>query len=216
MGKSTSQQTPKTPKGNRTEDKASLQTRAARATQVGTVGPQSAIWQAQATVKDLGTKLVAAGTTLSADETAVTQAEAAAAAARTKRDNDVVTYDAVYNAYVSSAEHYSATPADLQALGIVPLAGSTYTIESPLAVTPKYDAQKGVLTVLVKCAPGLRRCRIEIASDQAMTQNLKQFPGDGARQTMTGLAAGTWWVHAAHVRAAEVSGFAGPVAVIVK
>jgi hypothetical protein len=33
---------------------------------------------------------------------------------------------------------------------------------------------------------------------------------------MTGLAAGTWWVHAAHVRAAEVSGFTGPVAAIVK
>ena len=87
---------------------------------------------------------------------------------------------------------------------------------SPLAVTPKFDAQKAEVTVQVKCAPGMKRCRIEIASDQAMTQNLKQFPGDGVRQTMTGLAAGTWWVHAAHVRAAEVSGFTGPVAVIVK
>ncbi len=68
----------------------------------------------------------------------------------------------------------------------------------------------------VKSAPGMRRCRIEIASDQGMTTNLKQFPGDGARQSMGGLAVGTWWIQAAHCRSADVSGFTGPIAVIVK
>jgi len=210
------QQAPKKARAERTADKASVQTRTSRAAQVGTVGPNSPIWKAQSTVQELGTKLVTAGTTLTGDESALVNAEAEVAALRTKRDNDIVAFDDVYNAYVTSAEHYSTSAADLQGLGVSPLTGSSFPIESPLAVTPKFDAQKAEVTVQVKCAPGMKRCRIEIASDQAMTQNLKQFPGDGARQTMTGLAAGTWWVHAAHVRAAEVSGFTGPVAVIVK
>jgi len=44
-----------------------------------------------------------------------------------------------------------------------------------------------------------------------LTQNLELLPGDGARQSVARLAAGTWWIRAAHVR-----GFVGPVAVIVK
>jgi hypothetical protein len=49
-----------------------------------------------------------------------------------------------------------------------------------------------------------------------MTVSVKQFPGDGALQSMTGLPPGTYWVTALHVRSAERSATTGPVAVIVK
>jgi len=93
---------------------------------------------------------------------------------------------------------------------------TTYGLAAPHDLLAKYDLAKAQVDVHAKCAPGMRRCRIEIASDQAMTTNLKQFPGDGARQTTAGLPAGTWWIRAAHVRAAELSSYTGPIAVIVK
>jgi hypothetical protein len=117
---------------------------------------------------------------------------------------------------MSSVEHFATTPQDVQGLGAVVATDTTYGLAAPVDVQAKFDALKALIEVHVKCAAGMRRCRIEIASDQAMTTNFKQFPGDGARQHMSGLAAGTWWVRAAHVRAAELSSYTGPVAVIVK
>ncbi len=211
-----SNSTQKRPKAERAADKVDSASRISRAEHVGTVGPTSPIWQAQPTMQDLGKQLVSAGTTLSQDDTGVINAEAALAAARTKRDANVVTYDAVYNAYAAGAEHFSATPADLQGLGMALASETSFPFAAPLGIGTKLDPKKGVLTINVQCAPGLHHCRIEIASDQAMTQNVKQLPGYGARQSVTGLAAGTYWVTAAHVRATETSAVVGPVSVIVK
>jgi hypothetical protein len=216
MGKKKGTPTPKKPRVDRSADKTSIASRTARAGQVGTVGPQSPIWQAQGTVKDLGTQLAAAGVTLAADEVQVTNSDAVAAKARSKRDGDLVAYDVLYNAYFSSAEHFSTTKEDLQGLGAAVASETVYGLGAPLDLTGKYDLTKLQVVIHVKCAPGMHRCRIEIASDQAMSANLKQFPGDGARQSMGGLPPGTWWIRAAHVRAAEVSSFTGPIAVIVK
>jgi hypothetical protein len=203
-------------KVERAADKVSTLSRISRAEHVGTVGPASAIWQAQPTMKDLGTHLVDAGSTLSEDDAAVVNLEAALAAARTKRSMDIVTYDAAYNAYAAGAEHFAATTADLQALGLTPASDTSFPLAAPLGIATKLDPKNGLVDIRVKCAPGLHHCRIEIASDQAMTQHLTLLPGDGARQSVAGLAAGTWWIRAAHVRATGTGGFVGPVAVIVK
>jgi hypothetical protein len=203
-------------RANRGGDKGSTKARTDRGSVVATTGPTSPLWVAQPTLQDLGGKLIAASTKLAGDETAVVQADAAAATARGLRDADVIAYDNAYGAYVSGSENFAKTPQDLSALGLAPFVNNEYALANPVDVTVKYDTVSALIAVRVKCAPGMHRCVIEIASDQAMTVNVKQFPGDGARQTMGGLAAGTYWVRALHVRASERSGTTGPVAVIVK
>jgi hypothetical protein len=206
---------PKKPRVDRGKDKATIKSRTERAALIGTTGPTSPLWQAQPTLQDLGGKLVTIGVKLGADETLVIQADAAASTARSARDVDLIAFDGLYNAFVSGGETYATTPQDLSGLGLLPAVPISYGINMPADVTVKYNPVGKTVDVYVKCAAGMNRCVIEIAGDQAMTVNLKQFPGDGARQSMGGLPAGTYWVRALHVRSAARSGYTGPVAVIV-
>jgi hypothetical protein len=213
---SSKKQKPRKPRADYDSDKATVEKRKTRAQQVGKVGPSSPIWQAQPTVQDLGNKLVTAGALLGDDEKQIGEYDQKAAQARTKLQGDIVSFDALLNAYLSASEHFSTTVEELQGLGAAEGTETSYDIAPPREVTAKFDPVAGRVNVRVKCAPGMDRSRIEIASSQAMTTDLRQLPGDGARQSIQNLPPGTYWVRAAHVRAAEISPFTGPVAVIVK
>ena len=80
--------------------------------------------------------------------------DAEAAAARTARDGDLVSYDALYGAYVSGAENYGTTTQDLQGLGLDPAVETTYGIAIPLDLTAKYDPTTLLVTAHVKSAAG--------------------------------------------------------------
>ena len=203
-------------RADRRKDKASIKARTSRAALIGSTAATSPLWKANPALQDSGNKVVAAGTKLDDDESKVTSLEAQLVAARTVRDDDVVAYDAVYATYVTGAESVSSSAQDLEGLALDVLVGGTYGLASPLDVTAKFDATGSMVDVYVKCAPGMHRCVIEISPDPTMATGIKAFPGDGARQSMGGFAPGTYWVHAAHVRASQRSGYTGPIAVIVK
>src|SRR5262245_10992781 len=104
----------------------------------------------------------------------------------------------------------------METAGLSVLLPGKFGLAAPLDLAATYDKKTDEIATSVTRAPGMRRCIIEASLDQTFATGVRQFPGDGTRQRRGGFTPGTWWLRACHTRAADRSGFFGPIPVVVK
>lgn len=196
---------------DRTSATASPSAMAERGKVIAQKGPQSPLWKTNTTLAATGQDAINACAKVEADITNVTNLDLQAAAARDELGRDAVTATSKLNLYMTAAEDTAKTPKDMQDLGMNELTEHNYTLASPLELKAKGDPTTKEIAAQVKRAQGMQRCVIEISSDLTMQTNVKQFPGDGARQKMGPFAPGTYALRAYHTRA---NGRSAPTAII--
>jgi hypothetical protein len=72
------------------------------------------------------------------------------------------------------------------------------------------------ILVVVKQAPGMRTCQVEISTNPSDPASWKRVKGGSGKRTLTGYAPGTYWLRACSVRGADESDYTVAVAVVVK
>jgi hypothetical protein len=116
---------------------------------------------------------------------------------------------------VTSAEKLAVTSEDLSNLGLHPLNRNKFVFGEPLAVDLKYDRVLHLIRIHVKLPPGMDACEIEVSPDPVTATSWKRLVGHGVKREIQNPSPGTYWVHAATVRATEQSTFTVPVSIIV-
>ena len=186
-----------------------------RASKVGEVAPSSAIY-ANPSVKNAIDAFVADGLLLSGAEAQVLKDDATAAKSRAVRDALLLTASGTYGIAATTVEKYALSPADLITLGFEPAIRASYAMASPLDLLVSFDPVRDLIDILVKHAPGMRACHVELSADPIGVATWKRLDGIAAEYHLAGYAPGTWWVRAQSVRGTTVSDWLGPVAVIVR
>jgi len=202
--------------GNRSSTKASAANRTARGTLIGKVATQSTLWNSVPAIKNTGTDVMTAGAKIDADDKNIAQIELELSTARSGKEQDLVAFDSKFDIFVNTVEDNVTDPKQMQELAVDPLVGTKYPFAAPLGLTATSDPTLHDISVRVKKAPGMSRCLIEVSSDATMATGVKQFPGDGLRQTMGPFNPGTYYLHACHTRSSERSAFTDVVTIIVK
>ena len=207
--------TPSGPHAERSPDKETVKTRTDCSTLVGQKAPKSALWTANAALQDAGNHLVTAGIDLATADTAHNDALLVLVAARSTLVTKTVAWDTAYGVFVTSAEKVAVTPEDLSNLGLHPLNRNRFLFGEPLAVELKYDRLRHLIRIHVKLPPGMDACEIEVSPDPVTATSWKRLVGHGVKREIQNPAPGTYWVHAATVRATEQSAFTVPVSIVV-
>jgi hypothetical protein len=200
----------------RSSTKATSVTRASRGKLIAAVAPQSPLWQNDPAIEKSGKDVIDAGAKVAADDVKIAELENQLSAARLGKIVDEVSFDSKFDVYASHVEDVCTTPAEMHELALDPLGETTYHTAAPLGLTAMSNQARHDITAQVKRAAGLKRCAIEVSADLTMATGIRQFPGDGARQTMGPFPPGTYALRACHVRSDERSAYTDIVTVIVK
>ena len=174
------------------------------------------LWTSVPALKSTGTDVITAGATIEDDDKNIAKIELELATARTGRDQDQGAYDSKFDIFVNTVEDNVSDPKQMQELAVDPLVETTFSLATPLGLTGTSDPAQHDITARVKRAVGMRRCVIDVSSDPTMTTGVKQFPGDGVRQTMGPFPPGTYYLRACHTLSAQRSDYTEIVTVIVK
>jgi hypothetical protein len=196
--------------------KATIATRTTAGGVIEANAPTSPIFTKNNDVQQAEVALVTLSTDLDAKAIKVKALELELETERAALANLLVTWDAGYDVYVSTARLYCTTAEDAKALGLPAAGVMSYTLVQPIAVYARWDGKLGAIRIRVTRAPGMRGLRLEVSPDPMTATSFLALEGDGATATLFGYAPGTWWIRAASVRARERSEFTAPVAVIVK
>ena len=189
----------------------------ARAQLVGTMATTTALYQANVAFKNEVDAFVAAGVSLQTADTKVSNLEAALTQARGDRDTTRQTCKNCYDVVVSQVEKNSPTPAALQSYGFLHQEVVKLGAVIPSGILWTFDHKTGLLNLHVQYAgKGPRQCVIEISPDPIGAATYRRLDGHGVKRAVPGLAAGTYWVHAATSSADGRSDWFGPVAVVIK
>jgi hypothetical protein len=187
-----------------------------RATKVGEVAPTAELYQKQPQVKAVLDAYVAEAPLLVDAEAQVVKDDAQAAKSRGLRDALLATLSGTYGVAVATVEKYARSPSDVTACGFENLERAHYQVAPPVELFVTFDRAKEFIDILIKHAPGMHACHVELSPDPIGPATWKRLDGIAAEYHLSGYAPGTWWVRAQSVRGAEVSAWTGPVSVIVK
>jgi hypothetical protein len=197
-------------------DTAGSKAQTDRAAKVGQVAPTADLYKQQAMVKAALDAYAAEGPLLLAAEAQVAKDDAQAAKSRGDRDALLAAIAGTYNVAVATVEKYALVPADITGCGFDPQARAHYSVVTPISLLVNFDRIKERIDILVKHAPGMHACHVELSSDPVGPATWKRLEGIAAEYHLAGYAPGTWWVRARSVRGAEVSDWTDLVSVIVK
>jgi hypothetical protein len=197
-------------------DKTNDGTRIARAASVTTAATKLPRYTSDATFKGAVDGLGNAGNALKTAVSAVTTADAAAHLARTGRDTQRSVYNKAYGVAVKLVEQDAVSKADIEDAGFVFLDPSHPGLILPSGIAVKYDGKHSLIRVHVLYAAGRRPCVVEISVDPVTATSWQRLSGNGVMRALSGYAPGTYWIHAATVRAQNQSAWFGPVSVLVK
>ena len=215
MGTKKKKVVPTGPRTDKGPDKASVKTRVDCSATVGQKAPKSSLWTSNQPLQDAGNALIAAGTDLGTANTTHNEAFLTLSAARTTLVTKTAAWDHAYGVFVTNAEKVAVNPEDLANLGLHPLTRNVYPFGEPLAVVLKFDPRLRLVRIHVKLPPGLDVCEIEVSPDPITATSWKRLVGHGVLREINNPAPGTYWVHAASVRATEQSAFTAPVSIVV-
>lgn len=195
-------------------DRASVKARLARGKAVAAAAPKSALCIAEPTVAAACADLVARSVALQESEDDVAKAELALAAARAKRNEKVVEYDAAHKVCVSQVEQHAPTPSDVISVGMELLERSSHALETPAGLEVKANHQKKQVRVQVQRAPGIDNYLVEMSEGAAEPRVWQRIPGTGAMRVVD-VEPGVYAFRAASMRATEESRPTEPVVVTV-
>ena len=157
-----------------------------------------------------------AGTALKTAVGLVVTNDAAAHVARTSRNSQRRAYDKAYGVAAKLVEQDAVSKADIEDAGFAFLDPSNPGLLLPSGITVKYDGKLSLIRVHVVYAAGRRPCVVEISVDPVTATSWQRLNGNGVKRALSGYAPGTYWIHAATVRAQVQSAWFGPVSVVVK
>jgi len=198
-------------------DTASGQTLIDRAATVATMAPLSSLYTTNPTFKQILDEFIVSATTLATAEKKVSEFEAQLTQARSDRDLAKKACRDCHGAAVKQVEKHSATAADVAGAGFLLQDVRPQGLLPPSGILARFDPGKDVINVHVQYAVrSVRRCVIEISPDPISEASWTRLEGNGVRRTLSGYAAGTWWIRAATTAAKEHSEWFGPVAVVVR
>jgi hypothetical protein len=187
-----------------------------RAQVVGTMAPQTTVYQQTPVFKLAIDEYVASGVTLAASETKVSNLEAELVQARNDRDAAHTACKNCHAAAVTQVEKHNPTPSDLTSYGFKQLEIVKLGGVMPTGILWSYDHKTDLLHLHVKYAGKARESVVEISTDPIGAATYKRLDGHGAKRALAGYAPGTYWVRAATSLAGGISAWFGPVAVVVK
>lgn len=196
-------------------DKEDIASRIARAANVRTTAPKSAIYQNDPEVKSCCDRLVTCGTKVATLAESIETSTLALAKLHSEQIAAVVDYDAAHKVAVGHVEQRATKPEDVQGLGFEVADRTSHDIAPPVAVSVKYDRAKKDIGVRIKRAPGMKHCVTEISDNAVEPRVWTRLPGLASVRKIGNLAPGSYAVRAASVRATEESVFTTPVFVIV-
>jgi hypothetical protein len=120
-------------------------------------------------------------------------------------------------AAATQVEKVSTTDEEIVAAGYVALDEQTIGLVLPIAIKLGYDVVHGTLDVHVQYPKGMHpECVIAISPDPITATSYVELLGYGRKRSLTGYAAGTYWVRACTVDARGRSAWFGPFPVVVK
>jgi hypothetical protein len=196
--------------------KSTVTTRITAGTKVASTAPKSAVYQSVAVVKQAADDVSTTTAALQTSNENVVTAEAALAAARSVRDATILTFDTKYELFATTVEANVTTEQEVTGLGATLAARTLHPLEAPLGVKVTYDDAKGLIKVRVTPAPGLRQVVLEMSAEPITATSWETLPGYGLRRSLSGYAAGTYWLRVASMRKSQQSAFTAPVSVVVK
>ena len=142
-------------------------------------------------------------------------ADAAAATARSVRDDKQATFDAENAICITTVERHAKSPADIQGLSYTLLIPNKNGLLPMLGMTGKYDRATGLIELFVQHPAGITRCLLQGSPDPITPTSFQRIPGDGLRRKLAGYPPGTHWFRAANVRARGETEFTTPISVVV-
>jgi hypothetical protein len=198
------------------ETKRSIQKRTTLGTLMEPRIATSAICQRQSTVKEACGDLVAAAQALATEDQKVTDLEAKLAAQRTIRDEATVKFDRSFDLVVAGVEKFAITLAEVTELALAIHERQSFTLAPPISIAAMFDGEARSILVEVKLPQGATTCLVEVSTNPGDPGSWKRVRGHGARRTLTGLAAGTYWFRALCSRGNDDSDYIDPTSVVVK
>lgn len=198
------------------ETKRSIQKRTTLGTLMEPRIATSAICKRQSTVKEACEDLIAAAKVLATEDQKVTDIEAKLAAQRTIRDEATGRFDRGFDLVVAGVEKYALTLAEVTELALAIHERQNFALAPPLSIAAMFDSEARSVLVEVKLPQGAATCLVEVSTTPGDPDSWRRVRGHGARRTLTGLAAGTYWFRALCSRGNDDSDYIEPTSVVVK
>ena len=193
--------------------KVSNQTRTSAAEAVGQMAPTGDVFKNHPDFKGICDSVVLSGIALDGSCKNVASIKKMLEDAKTDQEQKRVEFDKSYAIFAAFLERYAKKESDVTGAGGKVGTRTYHGLELPTNLEARYDPKKKVIRAHVILPEGMRACRLEIAS--AAEGPYKEVVGVAARRTLSGYAAGTYWLKAATLKGEEQSEFFGPVSVIV-
>jgi hypothetical protein len=192
----------------------SIEDRVSQAAVLAKMAPQSALYAANAAVKDTADTVIQGGVALQGAATEVQNLEMMLAAAKSVLMAVGTQYDKKMLCFKSALEANCNTDAELNALGFNrrrPKAAAALT--APDAIVLKPGKEQGSMIAQAKRVGRSFTYVAEISADPVGSGTWQTIPGSGARRTLSGYVSGAcYWVRFRSVRANEESAWSAPAA----
>ena len=192
--------------------------RAKLATLVGQFAPNSAVYLAVPSVKEIADKVLAGGVDLQAKQKDVEVKKKAYAMAVVARDTSDQQLAAHLNAYRGVASSVCKAALEVEGLALSKAVPSPpVPLSAPTKVTAKAGKEKGSFTSHAVRIPGLQKYIVEVSVETVTATSFQQVAGTGAKRAFAGYESGKgYWIRYCTERGQQRSAWSDPVYVVAR